>query len=325
MAFLRSLSCASSRGGRSEAYTREAPSEPKASKNFWEIDGFENAINRCNDGNTLSLDFTEMISERAKIEDTYAKALKSWQKKWSQNYEKEQVYGTTKIAFKAVVDTADKVADVHASFACRLTDKTNSPVAVIKDWLKVHYGKSHIHFKKRNEFNEAFRKAQESWAEYMKKLDKLKKEYHDSVKLSIETENERQKSVTNHKKSDEQRHEAKKNADQAKANQEFALKKYQDTLKNIDRFRQPYVEEMKKVFVRTQDFEKMRLDFFKSILAEFNILFADFYKGHAMESFFKNTVDSIAKINSDKDVEWWAKIYGADMNPTWPAFVEYRG
>jgi len=327
MPFFRSLSCASSRSAaKGETYTRASqPAEPTASKNFWEIDGFENAINRVNDGNELSLDFIEMISERAKIEDNYAKALKSWQKKWSQDYEKEQVYGTTKIAMKAVVDTADKVADVHASFACRLTDKTTSPVAFIKDWLKVHYGKSHIHFKKRNELNEALRKVQEPWADYLKKLNNLKKEYHDSVKLSIDTESECKKTETNHKKSDEQRHEARKNADQAMANQKFARKKYEDNLKTIDRFKKPYVDEMKKVFERAQEFEKQRLDFFKKVLNDFNNLFAEFYRGHSNESIFKNTADPIAKANSDNDVKWWSKIYGADMNPAWPEFVEYRG
>jgi hypothetical protein len=44
---------------------------------------YSRAVKRCDDGNKLTTDLVSMISERAELEKTFSKMLKSWSKKWS--------------------------------------------------------------------------------------------------------------------------------------------------------------------------------------------------------------------------------------------------
>lgn len=68
------FSCASGRSSRKHADL--PPQEPKAKKNFWELNGYENALDRCIQGQALSTSVIAMFTERAQIEEEYAKELK---------------------------------------------------------------------------------------------------------------------------------------------------------------------------------------------------------------------------------------------------------
>ena len=69
------------------------------------------ALKRCDNGAKLANDLSDMISERAKIEDNYGKSLKQWRNKWSiqLNSETNEEYGETmKAAWLALLEAASK-------------------------------------------------------------------------------------------------------------------------------------------------------------------------------------------------------------------------
>lgn len=69
-------------------------------ESFWDIGNYKYVLKRCDNGNKLSSELADMITERGKLEESYAKSLRQWAKKWSDHLENESnEYGTTKDAW----------------------------------------------------------------------------------------------------------------------------------------------------------------------------------------------------------------------------------
>lgn len=330
---VRALSCGTVRRRPPSTYETEekktvaSTSSKKDDYNFWQIDGYEAALDRCNDGNELCEDLISMINERAKVEENYSKALLEWQAKWTTHLKtKSKEYGTTKEACQGMLDTAQKLSDYHLSLQASLIDKTKSPVAEIKNWMKQHYAKAHIHFKKRNEFLEQFKYAQKPWAEYYEELKKSEKHYHSSVKDSIKTDQEAKSAEKNPRTKEEDRSKLRKEAEKSTSLQAKERSKYENQLKIADKFKQNYLEDMKRVFDRTQAFEISRMEFFKQIYQEFKGCFAKsaLYDAKAKDAIFNEFTDKTTKMDPKKDTSWWSDNYGAGMMPEWPSFTEYK-
>ena len=69
------------------------------------------ALKRCDNGAKLANDLSDMITERAKLEDNYGKSLKQWRNKWSihLNSETNEEYGETmKDAWLALLEAGNK-------------------------------------------------------------------------------------------------------------------------------------------------------------------------------------------------------------------------
>ncbi len=66
---------------------------------FWDIGKFKVALKRCDNGQKLGSDLMDLISERAKLEDNYGKAIKSWSHKWTEQLNSNAEYETTKDAW----------------------------------------------------------------------------------------------------------------------------------------------------------------------------------------------------------------------------------
>ena len=58
------------------------------SDSFWEPGNYKRTTKRTEDGNKLCDDLMKLVQERAEIEKSYAKSLKSWSKKWNDLIEK---------------------------------------------------------------------------------------------------------------------------------------------------------------------------------------------------------------------------------------------
>jgi len=59
-----------------------------SSDSFWEPGNYKRTTKRIEDGYKLCNDLIALIQERADIEKSYAKSLKSWSKKWNELIEK---------------------------------------------------------------------------------------------------------------------------------------------------------------------------------------------------------------------------------------------
>ena len=69
-------------------------------ESFWDIGKYKIALKRCDNGQKLATDLSELISERAKLEDNYGKSIKAWSQKWTDTLNKEAIeYESTKEAW----------------------------------------------------------------------------------------------------------------------------------------------------------------------------------------------------------------------------------
>lgn len=59
-----------------------------SSDSFWEPGNYKRTTKRIEDGYKLCNELMTLVQERADIEKTYAKSLKSWSKKWNDLIEK---------------------------------------------------------------------------------------------------------------------------------------------------------------------------------------------------------------------------------------------
>lgn len=325
---MRSLSCGTMRRRAPKNYNLEETTTSNKEKinNFWEIEGYEVVLDRCNDGNEICENLISMIKERAQVEENYSKSLVDWQNKWTEFLKKEsKEYGSAKDACQGMLDTAEKIARKHSQLQFSLIDETKSPVAEIKLWMKQYYSKSHVHFKKRNEFLEQFKYAQKPWADFCEELKKAEKHYHNSVKDSRKSEKEANEADKNPKVKDSERSKLKKEAANKKESEAKELKQYKNKLDLAPKFQPNYLQEMKTVFERTQAFEILRKEFCKDIYKQFKSCFvnAALYEGNVKEELFKEFTDKTTKMDSNKDVTAWSQRYGPGMEPQWPTFVEY--
>jgi hypothetical protein len=80
----------------------------------------------------------KLVQERADIEKSYARSLKTWSKKWAEAIEKGPEYGTTEAACKGVLVEADRIYDVHSTVK---EDLQNDVIGQIRNWQKENYHK----------------------------------------------------------------------------------------------------------------------------------------------------------------------------------------
>ncbi len=128
----------------------------KINLTFFQIGQYKRTVKRCEEGNRVCNDVMQMIAERADIEKTYSKSLKSWTKKWNEYLQKGSEYGSMKSTWSAALIEADRIADIHLQTHNVLNDELNNE---IKQWQKTNYIKSIVNqIKIAKEYEEEFKK-----------------------------------------------------------------------------------------------------------------------------------------------------------------------
>lgn len=287
--------------------------DPNGYKNFWEIRGYKLALNRCDDGYELGNKLIDCISERAKIEDAYAKSLKSWNKKWSDYLNTESSeYQTGKNAWLALLQTGEEIATIHQTLSERLH---KTPIQKIKTWLKEKYQKNIISFKQTKEFEDEFLEAQKSWKAIYDKIKKYKKEYHAATKRLSQVEANNRNIQSSYGKYDEiKKRKAAIEVETAKTDKERSFKRYADEIEQLKLSKSRYQENMEKVFDKTQQFEEVRMKHFKQIYIECHDLLLEQVKCSNYDNIFAAFLNQINQINHKNDLDWWSKNHGAKMN-----------
>ena len=295
--------------------------------NFWDIGGFQVALDRYNDGYTTCEDIIKMMIERAKLEENYSKSLIEWKTNWTEFLKKEsKEYGSTKDACQEMLDTAEKLAKAHSDIQFSLIDETKSPVAEIKSWISHNYSKAHIHFKIYKEFQEKFEYAEKQWSDYLDELKKAEKEYHVLVKESIKCDVDVKNAEKNPNLKEEKREILRQETEKIFTLQASKRAKYENLLNIPDELKNRYEDEMKKAFELTQVFEISRIELFKKIFQDFNLCFTNsqLYDGTVKENLFIGFLSKIESIDAKKDVKEWSTKYGADMQLDWEALSKFN-
>lgn len=288
-------------------------------ESFWEVGRFKIALKRCDNGAKLANDLSDLISERAKLEDNYGKAIKNWSHKWSEHLNKESSeYETTKDAWLAVLESGNKQANVHIDLSKTLI---NYPVFKIKDWLKRKYQRSIINFKQTKEFEENFEEAQSSWLELYDKLKKSKKEYEESIETRKSCHETAVSAESNPKYTTEQRTKLSQRDEKAVEDQQRAKEKYKESVIQMNLYQPRYIENMTEAFAKTQNFEQERMLFFKQIFLECHEVL-QVHHDERLDELFEELLQKVNCINPQNDIEWWAGKYGTGTQGNWPEFED---
>jgi protein kinase C and casein kinase substrate in neurons protein len=290
-------------------------------ESFWDLEGYKGVLKRTDNGNKLGSELADMINDRAKIEDNYAKALKQWNIKWNEHLKNDSdEYCTTKEAWKAFLEAGDRTAEIHLDMCKALINK---PVFKVKSWQKEKYQRHIINFKQTKDFEDKFEEAQKPWEKYYDKLNKNKKEYYDSIKKSRSCNEAARSAESNPKYNDDYRRKLRLSAEQAERDVERARKRYEEVIKEMELYRPRYIENMKEVFEKTQTFEQERMIFFKQIFLECQSLL-QVHNDERLDKVFADLLDNLNKMNPKQDLDWWGRHYGPGMAATWPEYEEYQ-
>ncbi|CAF0815517.1 unnamed protein product [Rotaria sp. Silwood1] len=285
---------------------------------FWEIGKYNRVVKRCDDGNKLTSDLISMIGERAELEKTFSKMLKSWSKKWSDYVAKSSEFGSMTSAWKAIMGEADASAEVHQTVHDELQ---NEIIPGIKSWQKTKYVKSMMHIKPTKDFDEEFKRAQKPWAKLYVKVDKYKRDYHTATKNLKMAETQENNSKLDGSVPLDQRAKVVEKLERCRKEKETAKSKYNEALQELNRANPKYMDDMNDVFSRCQIFERDRLVKFREFLGTTEKCLD---LSHRLQSpNFQQFSQTIKNCDADKDLSWWSDIYGAGMKMNWPTFEEY--
>ncbi|UJR28356.1 hypothetical protein I4U23_009598 [Adineta vaga] len=285
---------------------------------FWEIGKYNRAVKRCDDGNKLTTDLISMINERAELEKTFSKMLKSWSKKWSDYVAKSSEFGSMASAWKAIMGEADASAEVHQTVNDELQ---NDIIPAIKAWQKTKYVKSMMHIKPTKDLDEEFKRAQKPWAKLYVKVDKYKRDYHTATKNLKMAESQENNSRLDGSVPQDQRAKFSEKVERCRKEKEAAKGKYAEALQEIHRANPKYMDDMNEVFIRCQTFEKDRLVKFREF---FGATEKCLDLSHRLQSSnFQQFSQTIKNCDADRDLCWWSDTYGAGMKMNWPSFEEY--
>lgn len=291
-------------------------------ESFWDIGNYKYTLKRCDNGSKLASELAAMISERAKLEDAYAKSIKQWSKRWYDHLQNESTeYESTKDTWYAFLDAGNRTADIHSDLCKELV---NRPVLKINDWQKKKYEKHLVNFKQTKEFEKDFEIAQKSWFDLNEKLKKAKKEYYESIKATKTSEETAREARSNPKISQDQRDKLDEKSKRSREEQEKAQQRYKDVLKEMDIYKPHHMEQMGQVFNKTQNFEKERMLFFKQTFKECLDILAQSHQDDRYDQLIADYLNVINNVDPESDLAWWSNNFGIGTRPNWPVYEEYQ-
>lgn len=290
------------------------------SDSFWEIGQYKKTVKRIDDGLHLCHDLVSMIKERGDLEASHAKQLTQWSRKWAELIAKGAEYGTTQNAWRAVLDEAEKKADLHTNMRERLQNEVQNTV---KLWSKEQYHKNTFgQLKESKEAEESFKKAQKAWAKLYAKVDKCKKDYYAACRVERSAINQEKNAQADTSISADQTRKLTEKVEKCGEEVQKAKENYQKALDEINAYNAKYMEDMCQVFERCQEMERKRLKFFKEMLMNVHKCL-DMSNERSLKAIYDNFYDTVNLADDNQDLKWWSQNCGIGMSMKWPDFEEY--
>lgn len=265
-------------------------------------------------------EISKLIHERAKIEQEYAHRLKSFSKSWGDRVEKGPEYGTIAAAWRAILEEAESVADVHVKIR---DDLINDVQNNVHQWKKENYKKPALGpCKETKQLEDEFRKAQKPWAKRLSKVNKTKKDYHTACKNEKSAANQENNARADSGLSPDALKKMQEKSEKCRKDVEVTREKYNQALDDLNGYNAVYMENMIGVFQQAQEMESRRLTFFKEMFYGVHKCL-DISHSPTMDGIYIRCSDSIDQADHGKDLKWWAMNHGSEMPMNWPAFEEY--
>lgn len=289
------------------------------SDSFWEPGNYKRTTKRIEDGYKLCSELITLIQERADLEKGYAKALKTWSRKWNDAIEKGPEYGTTEAAWKGVLIEADRLCELHMRVK---EDLYNVVVQAVKNWQKDTYHKSIMQIKERKEIEDAFKKAQKPWAKLLAKVNKAKSDYHSACKTEKSASNQERNASGDSSLSMDQVKKMQDRVAKTKDDVQRCKEKYEIALQELNSYNPKYMEDMTVVFEKCQTLEAQRLQFFKDTLFSLH-KHLNISQDPLLPQIYEEFFHTVSNADHEKDLKWWSNNHGVNMAMNWPQFEDY--
>uniref|UniRef100_A0A2R5LCI6 Putative adaptor protein pacsin n=1 Tax=Ornithodoros turicata TaxID=34597 RepID=A0A2R5LCI6_9ACAR len=290
-----------------------------SSDSFWEPGNYKRTTKRTEDGFRLCNDLIQLIQERADVEKSYSKGLRSWARKWADLIEKGPEYGTTEAAWKGVLLESERRSEMHTRVKDRLL---NDVIAQVKSWQKENFHKSMMQLKERREMDEAFKKAQKPWAKLLARVDRAKADYHSACKAERSAINQERNAGADSSLSPDQVKKLQDRVARSKEEVQKTKERYETALHDINDYNAKYMEDMTVVFDKCQEFEQRRLAFFKEMLFGIHACL-NVATDPELPQIYEEYRHTIQNADASKDLKWWSNNHGVGMAMNWPQFEEY--
>ncbi len=244
-------------------------------KNFWDINGYEPTLKRCDDGYDLVCNLKKCLKERYIIDKNYHIDVSDWREKWRKFVKKSTEYGGCNNAWLDHLEKEVQTVKNYSEESLQLLNYSNE----LGEWLKKHYQKHIIHFYQQKLFLEEFQKHQKDWKESLEKLLKYKQELA-SLNRKKETENIKEAI--------------------------FQIReKIESRQKKLGSMQITYKDDMIKTFELAQELERKRKQVFKNVFDKW----FNFVKAR------KDTANlSQVLYEPEQDLLWYYKNYGPGMD-----------
>ncbi|KAL7678107.1 hypothetical protein ACOME3_004335 [Neoechinorhynchus agilis] len=291
-------------------------------RSFYDPKQYDVALKRCDDGLELTNALLKMISERADIEQRHSEALQSWSWKWRNYLDKSCEYGTTKATWYSLACGAEQDVEIHKNIRYRLH---NDLIAKIDQYKKEKYPKNLHRIKKTKDLEREFESAQKPWLKQLHKVECAKREYFITAKRTKQAEVVERTVHSDVGSTEDQKKRISEKVDILRKELSFAHERYRQSVNEASQLRERYVQNIDDVFMKCQQFEKTRLDFFKEMFQ----VYTNALMGSPNEDYKKSAKlgsEAVKLHNTGKDLEWWAATYatGTLQMAKWPVFEEYN-
>ncbi|KAK4472567.1 hypothetical protein MN116_003807 [Schistosoma mekongi] len=289
---------------------------------FWDCREYHRTVKRVDAANKLCSELCLMIQERAEIEKAYSSNLKKWSSRWLSFLDSGLEYGSGSFPWKGLCKEAEAISNIHQGVRNALIDEIQIGV---KQWQKEHFHKSSLPphtVKETKQFEQDFEIAQKQWSKRLKKVHTTKKEYYQACKTERSSQVQVQNAKSDPSGTAEQLKKIQEKLVKAEKDVQRTRNAYKMALTELDTESARYVEEMTRVFNRTQDFERERLNFFKetfnSLHNALNVCAKADY-----DSIYNELAESISQCDVESDLNWWSSNHGVDMPFVFPHYEEY--
>jgi hypothetical protein len=295
-------------------------SNPWTGKGFCEPQQYRAAIDRC-EGGYHSLDTgIDMFKQLHKILENHSSALRDWAKSSLKHIDDSKEFGNNKMAWRSTFRAVEKLAERNDKISAGVEKDVVGEMVHFKN---EHYGKSFFHVRQIKKFEKEFKEAQKTWLQCLDKINEAKQAYHDAGhKLHIAKRNDHV-IQTDVGSSDEERDKSTASIKRRTTETKSAETKYRTILKDSESVQVKYEKEMLDILKRTDEFEKRRLEHFKSIftaLKDATLIKHETFDTGMLQSF----TEAIGQHDSDKDIAYFNTNYGSGKHTRWPDFEELK-
>lgn len=290
--------------------------------NFWDCRAYQRTVKRVDAAYKLCSELCLMIQERSELEKAYSSNLKKWSARWLSFLDSGLEYASGAIPWQGLCREAEAISNVHLNVRNILVDEIQTSV---KHWQKEHFHKTPLPphaLKEAKQFEQDFEMAQKPWAKKLKKVHSNKKDYYHACKNERSLQVQVQNAKNDPSGTAEQLKKIQDKLRKTEKDVERTQLSYKHAVSDLNLEEPKYIEEMTKVFNRTQELERERLCFFKEVFTNLqnalNVCARSDYN-----TIYNELADSISQCDVDSDLNWWSTNHGVDMPAIFPQYEEY--